>query len=97
MAIVLPRIQAKYVSVSPFRQRVAGGARSAMLWAVDSAGKVQAIRVRPGVSDGQKTAVQGEGLREGMTVIIGLNAGQAAQAAGGANPLMPQRPGGRGF
>jgi HlyD family secretion protein len=83
------------------RQRIAtGGARPALLWTVDSTGKVGAIHVRAGVSDGQKTAVQGSDLREGMSVIIGLSAEQAAQQAEAAasNPLMPQRGrGGRGF
>jgi hypothetical protein len=51
------------------------------------------------VSDGQKTAIEGKDLHEGMTIIIGLSAEQAAQQAeaGASNPLMPQRPRGRGF
>jgi HlyD family secretion protein len=82
------------------RQRFeAGGMRQALLWTVDSAGKVKAIHVRSGVSDGQKTAVEGKDLHEGMTIIVGLSAEQAAQQAeaGASNPLMPQRPRGRGF
>ena len=77
-----------------------------MLWYVDSTGAVKATRVRPGVTDGQKTAVEGQGVKEGMQVIIGVAEG--AQAAAPAttngrtqstNPFQPQRgPGpGRGF
>lgn len=82
------------------RQRVAaGGSRPALLWTVDSTGKVKALHVRTGVSDGQKTVVEGKDLREGMTVIVGLSPEQAAEqaAAASSNPLTPRRPGGRGF
>jgi HlyD family secretion protein len=85
---------------SAIRQRIAaGGARPGLLWTVDSTGKVKAIHVRTGVSDGQKTAIEGQNLHEGMSVIIGLSAEQAAQQAEAAasNPLMPQRGRGRGF
>jgi HlyD family secretion protein len=71
------------------------------LWTVDSTGAVKATRVRPGVTDGQKTAIEGQGVTEGMKVIIGV--GDATQAASAApttrtqstNPFQPQR--GRGF
>jgi HlyD family secretion protein len=83
---------------STARRRPTSGARQALLWTVDSTGKVAAIRVRAGVSDGQKTAIEGPGVREGMPVIVGLSSSQLAeQAAGASNPLTPQRPQGRGF
>lgn len=75
-----------------------------MLWYVDSTGAVKAARVRPGVTDGQKTAVEGPVVKEGMQVIIGV--ADAAQPAASntngraqtTNPFQPQRaPGGRGF
>lgn len=87
-------------STARLRPAGGGGARPALLWTVDTTGKVAAIRVRAGVSDGQKTAVEGEGVREGMTVIIGLPFGQTADQpeASNSNPLTPQRGrGGRGF
>jgi hypothetical protein len=76
-----------------------------MLWYVDSTGAVKATRVRPGVTDGQKTAVEGPALKEGMQVIIGVaDASQPAASTSNArpqstNPFQPQRgPGaGRGF
>jgi hypothetical protein len=69
-----------------------GAARPTMLWVADSAGKVSAIRVRTGVSDGQKTEVIAPELREGMQVITALGAAAAAPAAaqGNSNPLTPQ-------
>ena len=78
-----------------------------MLWYLDKDGKAKAIRVRPGVTDGQLTAVEGTNLTEGMRVIIGV--GDATQATAPAttraqstNPFQPQRGaggfgGGRGF
>jgi HlyD family secretion protein len=77
-----------------------------MLWYVDSVGAVKATRVRPGVTDGQKTAVEGQGVKEGMQVIIGVAEGTQAAAPAttngrtqSTNPFQPQRgPGpGRGF
>ena len=72
--------------------------RGRLLWTVDSAGKVTALPVRAGVTDGQKTAIEGEGVREGMPVIIAIGgAAQGAAPAAGTstNPLTPQRPQGR--
>ena len=85
----------------------AGRGSMSTLWYLDSTGAVKATRVRPGVTDGQKTAVEGPQLTEGLNVIIGV--GDATQAASPAaagrtqttNPFQPQRspggPGGRGF
>jgi HlyD family secretion protein len=88
--------------------RAAGQARTSaprtgsggMLWTVDSTGKVKPVRVRTGVTDGQKTEVQGTSLAEGTQVIVSVAATTgAASTAPAANPFQPQRPqgGGRGF
>jgi HlyD family secretion protein len=83
----------------------AGGARSGgvgTLWTVDNAGKLKAIRVRTGLSDGQKTQVQGQGLTAGTQVVVGTATGEqgAAQSAQSISPFQPQSgarrgPGGR--
>ena len=80
-------------------RRGGGGPRpneAVMLWTVDKAGKLSVVRVRAGLSDGQKTEVRGEGLTEGMQVIVGVT-----QDGGGApgSPFQAQqqtgpRPGG---
>ena len=57
-------------------------------------GQLQAVRVRPGVSDGSVTAV-GEGeLTEDMQVVTGNAIADTNTAAPAATPFMPQRPGG---
>jgi HlyD family secretion protein len=43
------------------------------LWYLDAAGKLAIARVRAGLTDGQLTAVEGPGLKEGMQVIVGVN------------------------
>jgi HlyD family secretion protein len=75
--------------------RGTGGGRS--LWTVDTAGKLVRLRVQPGLSDGQRTAVEGEGLKPGMKVIVGQTDAGAAktQTTGSTNPLQPQRPAGQ--
>lgn len=67
----------------------------ALLWTVDANGKLAALRVRTGLSDGRRTAVEGADLKDGVQVIIGLPVSSAASASAGqaaSNPLQPQRP-----
>ena len=72
------------------------------LWYVDSANTLHRVRVTAGLTDGQRTEVSGDGVREGMQVIIGVNATQTTSAAApagasaqsGTNPFQPARPAG---
>jgi HlyD family secretion protein len=72
------------------------------LWYVDSVSTLHRLRVNVGLSDGQRTEVSGQGIHDGMQVIVGVNAGQAsaapassgAQAQGSSNPFQPARPAG---
>jgi|SRR5258708_498618 len=75
-----------------------GSGTGAMLWAVDLAGRLSAIRVHTGLTDGQKTAVNGPKLAEGMKVITSMSSAAGAATTASSNPLQPQRPqgGGRG-
>ena len=68
----------------------------ALLWTVDSTGKVSAIPVVKGVTDGKTTEItsmHGE-LTEGMQVITKLPQQKTSSAR---NPLMPQGPPGPGM
>lgn len=72
----------------------------AVIWTVDAAGKLKPIRVRSGLSDGQRTQIasQDPAVKEGLKVIIGSGlASQAADASTSRSPLTPQRGGPRGF
>ena len=62
------------------------------VWVLDGA-YVQPVRVQAGISDGTMTAVQGEGLKEGMMVVTGLD-GQGSQtgSSDARNPFAPQFP-----
>jgi HlyD family secretion protein len=76
-----------------------GGAGSAgTLYTLDPAGKLKAIHVRVGISDGQRTQVTGDSLVVGMQVIVGAALpGAAATSASTTNPLTPtSQRGGRG-
>ena len=59
------------------------------LWVLD-AGKARAIDVRAGLSDGAMTEVSGDGVTEGLEVIVGQQsgAGTSAPAQKGAPPRM---------
>ena len=64
-------------------------ANAAALWYLDAAGKLARARVHTGLTDGQRTEVSGEGIQDGLQVIIG-----STQAAGPAatNPFQSQGP-----
>ena len=57
------------------------------LWYVDAAGQVQMVRVKTGISDGQMTEVEGEGVGEGREVISGVLASSASSTA--TSPFAP--------
>jgi HlyD family secretion protein len=77
----------------------ARAANATTLWYVDPAGKLGTVRVRTGLSDGQRTEVRGDGLTEGMRIIVGVTQGGDAAGAA-ASPFQtqtrtgPPRPGG---
>jgi HlyD family secretion protein len=63
----------------------------ATLWYLDSAKTLAPLRVHTGLSDGSRTQVTGNGIKEGMQIIVGASTGTAtAPAAGAKNPLQPQ-------
>jgi len=67
------------------------------LWHLDASGKLVPLPVHAGLSDGQKTEVQGPGITEGLKVIVGSNSGGAgaAGASSVSNPLQGQQQGER--
>lgn len=67
------------------------------LWYLDSANALQPVRVHAGLSDGSRTAVTGNGIKEGMQIVIGANTGTGTTpSATSTNPLQPQSTGRRG-
>ena len=71
-----------------------GRAGMATIWTVNPTGKLVAHRVHAGLTDGQRTQVQGPGLEAGMEVVVGTAIAEAGGAAAG-NPFAPQRGRGR--
>ena len=65
-----------------------GGNATGTVWTVKG-GKLVAVQVHTGLSDGQRTQVSGPGLEAGMQVVIGTSSGTAAEAA--ANPFQQQQ------
>jgi HlyD family secretion protein len=67
---------------------------SAVLWYLDPSGRPTMVRVRTGLTDGQRTVIEGPTIQEGMDVIIGtMQAGAASQSA---NPFQQRQTGPRG-
>lgn len=60
-------------------------ANAALLWYVKENGQLATTRVRTGLTDGQKTQIEGPDLREGMSVIVGVT--QSADGGGASSPF----------
>ena len=75
------------------RSRRSGRGRGASgtLWYLDPTGKLAALPVRVGLTDGQRTSVAGPGVEIGVRVIVGLAEPGAAASTGATstNPLQP--------
>jgi HlyD family secretion protein len=74
-------------------------ANMATLWYIDAAGNLATMRVRTGLSDGQRTEVRGEGLAEDLRIIVGVTQadgdnGAAASPFQNQTQSTPRRPGG---
>jgi HlyD family secretion protein len=73
-------------------RRLAGGTparqRGGSLYTLDASGKLQQVRVQTGITDATQTEVQGQGLAEGMKVVIGTaSAAQSAQTSTAGSPF----------
>lgn len=68
-------------------------ARVSKLFVLGADKKLVPVPVTAGVSDGTRTQVTGNGLKEGMQVIIGSTGGEAnTSAAGATSPFQPTQP-----
>ena len=78
-----------------------GGARPsiATIWYLDSAGTLHATRVHTGLTDGQRTEVQGKGLTAGLQAITSVASSDATSAAAPTSSPFQQQAqrGPRGF
>ena len=60
-----------------------------MIW-VEEGSYVKPIKVRVGSTDNTNTEVTGEGLTEGLKVVVGVQDKATAAAAASTNPFLPQ-------
>jgi HlyD family secretion protein len=60
-----------------------------MLWYLDDQGKLAVARARTGLTDGQRTEVKSESLKEGMQIIIGVT--QTSPTTAASSPFQPQQ------
>ncbi|RJR51195.1 MAG: HlyD family efflux transporter periplasmic adaptor subunit [Desulfobacteraceae bacterium] len=71
-----------------------GSVNQGTLWTTDGS-YVRPIRVRVGLSDGAQTEVAGEGLKEAIKVVTGLQS-KTENATAATNPFAPKFPGRKG-
>jgi HlyD family secretion protein len=78
-------------TTGPRNPAAAGRPRNvAMLWYLDDQGKLAVAPAHTGLSDGQRTEVKSEGLKEGMQIIVGVT--QTAPTTAASSPFQPQTP-----
>ncbi|MHB1047252.1 MAG: efflux RND transporter periplasmic adaptor subunit [Thermoanaerobaculia bacterium] len=77
--------------------RASGQGATGTLYTLDGKGKLHAVRVRTGITDGLFTEVGGKNVTEGMKVVDGIVSASKAPAAT-SNPMggQQQQPSGRG-
>jgi len=61
--------------------RARGGQPPPMLWYLDEQGQLATARVRAGLTDGQRTVIESPRIKEGMQVIVAVNAPTATPNA----------------
>ncbi len=66
-----------------------GAGRSGILW-VTAEGGLEPIQVRTGLNDGNMTEVDGDGLKDGLAVVVGELRHASAAPETSANPFTPQ-------
>ncbi len=92
-----PEIRRTLASDSPDRRersRQAGGERAEIgtVW-VRNNGFVRPLFVGIGLSDGSRTQIEGEEIREGLEVVVGREVKQGAAPPVSASPFTPKLPG----
>jgi HlyD family secretion protein len=88
--VLKPEQKARFAEVAAeFAGRGAAPTTRGRVWVLDG-GKPKALEVRAGLSDGTMTEVSGDGVGEGLEVIVGQQtpAGSTAPAQKGAPPRM---------
>ncbi|MDD4102071.1 MAG: efflux RND transporter periplasmic adaptor subunit [Kiritimatiellae bacterium] len=66
------------------------------VWLLNSEGQPEAVKIKPGISDGTHTSVISETDLEGREVVLGFQTSGQNNAGGPRNPFMPTMPGGPG-
>ena len=83
----------RQASRQPARRRGERAGKHKRLW-VNDGDFVRPVKVVVGASDGSMTEVSGEGVKEGMEVVIGESRNAAPTTASDTNPFIPNiRPG----
>jgi HlyD family secretion protein len=93
-----PRSTVRNVSsgAAPDSTRAARAVTMSTLWYLDSTNTVKPVRVAAGLSDGARTQVTGNGLKEGMLIIVGASTGTTTSTPATTNPLQQQSTNRRG-
>ncbi len=74
------------------RPASSSGVATSRLWYLDAQQTLRGIPVETGLTDGQKTAVSGPGLKAGMQVIVGVSSGTATTPTTGNSPFQSTQP-----
>jgi HlyD family secretion protein len=84
-------------SGSGFARPARTGQAPAMVWYLDENKTLHAARVKAGLSDGQKTQIESNQIKEGTQVVVSVSdptaaSAQASTGSSTSNPFQPARP-----
>lgn len=92
--LIDPQFRSPLPAVEAFADDASTGQGTSVVW-VKSGKKVRPVEVRTGLSDGLKTEIAGDNLKQGQQIIVGVQPDSRKGPAGGhepANPFIPDLP-----
>ena len=82
--VLTPEQRTRYEAMTA--SRGGGAASSGRVWIADEAGKLKAVDVRLGLSDGSYTELVGGELGEGAQIVVGMATGDKSRPTKGGGP-----------
>jgi len=90
--LVVPNAALRWKPKSGEAAAAAGKKNAHFLWVETDDGDVAPIEVKTGPTDGTVTEVRGDGVHEGMRVVIGTGGGGSEDESSSSMPFMPKFP-----
>lgn len=71
-----------------------GGKSEGLIWTLEDGDRPRPVKVKVGLTDGIRSEIEGEGIREGLQVIVGQHSSSDKGKGTSVSPFVPRPPGG---